>query len=90
MTANSRINIERLTIKDRVELEGIAFELWALAKSVEKLRDRFQGKLHTRLDKVRLGLDDAIEAIELVEVCRPPPGNGERPWLESTGNSTDL
>jgi len=43
MTANSRINIERLTTKDREELEGIAFELWALARAWRNSATAFRG-----------------------------------------------
>jgi hypothetical protein len=68
VVANSRINIERLRKEDREALEEMAEELCRMATRIEKLRDLFEGKLHTRLDKVRLGLDDAIEGLELVEL----------------------
>lgn len=66
MTANSMINIERLTLEERAELEEMIPKLCKIQNRIEQIRDRFEGKLHTRLDKVWLDLDDAIEAIELV------------------------
>lgn len=66
MTANSRINIERLTLNDKAELQEIAGELYALSERVEALREQFHGKLHTRLDKVLCAIDDANLAIDLV------------------------
>jgi hypothetical protein len=66
MTANSRINIERLTLNDKAELQEISGEFYALSERVVALRDQFQGKLHTRLDKVLCAIDDANLAIELV------------------------
>lgn len=47
VAANSRINVERLRKEDREALEEMAEELCQMATRIEKLRDLFEGKLHT-------------------------------------------
>jgi hypothetical protein len=68
MKSSREINLEKLQSAHRQELEEISEELCTLTSRVEQIGGEYEGRIHTRLDKARCAMDDAIEALELLEV----------------------
>jgi hypothetical protein len=66
MKTTAQINIERLSKDDRARLEGMRLALHQIRADVEGMRQRYEGGLHTQLDRLELELLDAIHAADFV------------------------
>ena len=66
MKTTAQINIEKLTKIDRAILEEERLDLFRVRDSVRFLLHAYEGKLHTKLDRLELELADAIRAIDEV------------------------
>jgi hypothetical protein len=63
MTETQLINLERLSKADRAELGQITDHLFELTLKVETLRNNYQGKTHTHLDRAVCVLSEAAEIL---------------------------
>jgi hypothetical protein len=64
MKTPQQINIEKLTKIDKSILQGIRLQLLDQRDAVRFLLGAYEGSLHTQLDRLELGLNDAIEAVD--------------------------
>lgn len=68
MKSSREINLEKLTSDHRQALGKISDKLYDIARNVEEMGDEYEGRIHTRLDKVVLIVDDAIRTLESLQV----------------------